>query len=106
MSISNRYRQILLEIEQQAVTLRMREAAENNKVLGAIDAALTELRPVAETVGEVPQYQLERTLSPVLLKAHGKLDRARVLLEDAGRERDGERIWELEQFIYRLLNDL
>ena len=106
MSISTRYRQLLQEVEQQADQLHASLPASAEKALRAIDAARDELSPIAETVGDIPQFQLENRLSPVLLKAHGKLDRGRVLLDDAGLAREGERVWELEQLIYRLLNDL
>ena len=58
-----------------------------------------------EQVGEIPRIQLEGKLTPVLLKGHGRLDQARLLLEEEQHPLAG-RVWELEQTIYRLLNDL
>ena len=37
-------------------------------------------------VGDIPRIKLEAKLTPVLLKAHQKLDQARLLFEEAGEE--------------------
>jgi hypothetical protein len=50
--------------------------------------------------------QLESKLTPVLLKSHSQLDRARLLLVEQGAEDHAAAVWELEQKIYRLLNAL
>ena len=106
MSISERYRRILLQIEQKADHLYEVLPESTAKALRLVDLAAEELQDLSEFVGEIPQFQLENKLSPVLLKVHGHLDRARVLLENEEHQKAGETIWELEQLIYRLLNDL
>lgn len=106
MSISERYRQILEQIEAEADRLYETLPEDTAKALRQVDRAAEELQELAEGVGEIPQMHLDGKLSPVLLKAHGCLDRARVLLEDAGHQKAGATVWELEQLIYRLLNDL
>lgn len=65
-----------------------------------------ELTEWSEQVGEIPQMRLESELSPVLLQVHETLDRARVLYEDADKQAEGSLIWDVEQQVYRLLNDL
>ena len=109
MTISERYRQILAQIEQAADQL-YEDLPENAvKALRLVDKAAEELHDLAESVGEIPQFQLEAKLSPVLLKAHGSLDRARVIMEQNGEDeyqKAAGTVWELEQLIYRLLNDL
>ena len=69
---------------------RIREA-------GKAVAALNEL---LESVGDIPRIKLESKLTPVLLKAHQKLDQARLLFEEAGEEDRAARSWELEQKLY------
>jgi len=106
MTISDRYREITREVlafvaslgegGEGAAERRIREA-------GKAVAVLEELR---ETVGDIPRIKLETKLTPVLLKAHQKLDQARLLFEEAGEEDRAAKSWELEQKIYRLLNDL
>ncbi|PLX97903.1 MAG: hypothetical protein C0622_12225 [Desulfuromonas sp.] len=106
MSISERYRQIVEQIEQEADRLYEVLPESTGKALRQVDMAVEELQDWLEAVGEIPRNQLESKLSPVLLKAHGQLDRARVLLEAEEHNAAVEKIWELEQLIYRLLNDL
>jgi hypothetical protein len=107
MTISDRYREIAREVQLFVTSLgeggadnpadrRIREA-------GKAVAVLEELR---EAVGDIPRIKLESKLTPVLLKAHQKLDQARLLFEEAGEEDRAARSWDLEQKIYRLLNDL
>ncbi|WP_303720322.1 hypothetical protein [Malonomonas rubra] len=106
MSISERYRQIWEQIDTESDRLYEILPEEMAKALRQVDRAVEEMQEFAETVGEIPQFQLEAKLSPVLLKGHECLDRARVMLEAAGHEKEAAGIWELEQLIYRLLNDL
>ncbi len=106
MSISERYRQILERIDQESDHLYDILPESTNKALRLVDIATEELQDLVDSVGEIPQFQLEAKLSPVLLTAHGYLDRARVMLEQDGHQRAVDIVWELEQGIYRLLNDL
>ena len=106
MTISERYRQITEMATAEAERLGESLPIEMGKALRSLDRGVEELQDLKELVGEIPQIQLENKLSPVLLKAHGFLDRARVLLEEHGFTREGAAIWELEQSLYRLLNDL
>lgn len=106
MTISDRYREITREVQAFVNNLgEAGEGAENRRFreAGKAVAALEELR---EAVGDVPRIRLESTLTPVLLKAHQKLDQARLLFEEVGEEDRAAKAWELEQKIYRLLNDL
>jgi hypothetical protein len=106
MTISDRYRDITREAQSFVTGLgEGGEGAEHRRFREAAKAvaALEELR---EAVGDIPRIKLESQLTPVLLKAHQKLDQARLLFEEAGEEDRAARSWELEQKIYRLLNDL
>ncbi len=106
MSISERYRQILEQIDTESDRLYEVLPEDTVNALRQVDLAAEELQEEVESVGEIPQMQLDAKLSPVLLKAHGHLDRARVMLEAAEHQKEAEILWELEQLIYRLLNDL
>ena len=106
MSISVRYRRILEQIEAESDRLYKALPEDTVKALRLVDLAAEEMQDLAESVGEIAQFKLEEKLSPVLLQVHGYLDRARVMLEDAGHETEAGVIWEFEQLIYRLLNDL
>jgi hypothetical protein len=106
MTISDRYRQIVELVVAETDQLRDKLPVEMGRALRSLDRGVEELQELREQVGEIPQIQLENKLSPVLLKAHGSLDRARVELEEHGFEREGAVVWELEQLVYRLLNDL
>jgi len=106
MSITERYRQILERIDRESDHLYEILPESTANALRLVDIAAEELQDWVDLVGEIPQLQLEAKLSPVLLKAHGDLDRARVLLENDEHQDAGEMIWELEQGLYRLLNDL
>jgi len=106
MSISERYRQILEQIEAEADRLYETLPENTVKALRQVDIAAEEMQDQVESVGEIPQFQLEARLAPVLLKSHECLDRGRVLLEQDGHDKAAASVWELEQLIYRLLNDL
>lgn len=106
MTISDRYRQIVADLEacQNQLTLSSEDLAAEIKIIAEAKAQLHEL---LEQVGEIPRFRLETQLTPVLLKAHSQLDRARLLLEDReGQDTAADAVWELQQAIYRLLNDL
>ena len=106
MSFSERYRQSLDHIDQQSDRLYEILPETTVKSLRLVDRAAEVLQDWVETIGEIPQFQLEAKISPVLLEAHGYLDRARVLLEQEDYVDAGAMVWELEQRLYRLLNDL
>jgi len=106
MTISERYREILAQIEAKADSFYDSLPEDTAKALRLVDVAAEEMQDWVESVGEIPRMQLESKLSPVLLKAHSQLDRARVLLEQGGHQPAADIVWELEQSIYRLLNDL
>lgn len=106
MRISDRYRQIYEGVNSQLDKLKPGGDEGVVSALQALCNGADELEAHLETVGEIPQIKLEQRLSPVLLNAHAQLDRARVLFESAGMDREASNLWELEQQIYRLLNDL
>lgn len=102
MNISDRFR----ELEREVKTLHQKTGAAASGCLNVIGQAVTGLEEMAERVGDVPRIRLEAELTPVLLKVHNQLDRARLLCEEEGDEDRAATLWELEQKIYRLLNDL
>ncbi|MDT8420625.1 MAG: hypothetical protein RQ754_09350 [Desulfuromonadales bacterium] len=106
MRISDRYRMVFDAVSSQLVRMQQAEQEKTEGALECIANAVTELRAQLETVGEIPQIRLEQRLSPILLSVHALLDRARVLSEAEGCSAEAAAIWELEQQIYRLLNDL
>jgi len=106
MRISDRYRMVFDAVSGHLARMRQAEQEKTAGVLDCIANAVSELRAQLETVGEIPQIKLEQRLAPILLSVHALLDRARVLLEADGCNDDAAAIWELEQQIYRLLNDL
>jgi hypothetical protein len=106
MSISERYRQLLEQMDKESDRLYEELPESTVNALRQVDIAVEEMQELAESVGEIPQFQIEGKLSPVLLKSHEFLDRARVMLEKDGHENAAAKVWELEQLIYRLLNDL
>jgi hypothetical protein len=106
MSISDRYRQLVNEIQAYYEEMKDVAASEDAAELRMIGKATLELKDLQDSVGEIPRIRLESQLTPVLLKAHSQLDRARLLLDEQGEEDRAAEVWELEQKIYRLLNDL
>lgn len=106
MSISDRYRQLVNEVHLFFKGLEPGAGAEEGREVRMVGKAVQELDELQESVGEIPRIRLESELTPVLLKAHSHLDRARLLLEEEGAEDRAAAVWELEQKIYRLLNDL
>ncbi len=77
-----------------------------DRAVSLLKKSQEELSEWSEQVGEIPQMRLESKLSPVLLQVHETLDRARVLYEDNGKSDEAALIWNVEQQVYRLLNDL
>ena len=106
MSITERFKQLLGQIDRDSDRLYEMLPENTASALRQVDIVAEDLQDWVEQVGEIPQMYLDAKLSPVLLQAHGQLDRARVLLENDGHQQAGEIIWELEQGVYRLLNDL
>lgn len=106
MNISDRYRELTDDIRQLASAPAADETSEAQKAQHIIAQASQGLAELEELVGEIPQIQLEAKLTPVLMKGHSQLDRARLLLEELGAEDRAAAVWELEQKIYRLLNAL
>jgi hypothetical protein len=106
MSISDRYRDLVSDVKTLDGQLQGLEGEQAGAVEKSVKQAVTGLVELQESVGEIPRIRLEADLTPVLLKAHGRLDRARLLLEEQGAEDQAAAVWEMEQKIYRLLNDL
>jgi hypothetical protein len=106
MTISDRYREITREVQTFVSGLGEVEESESQRRFREAGKAVVVLNELLESVGDIPRIKLESRLTPVLLKAHQKLDQARLLFEEAGEEDRAAKSWELEQRIYRLLNDL
>lgn len=106
MRISDRYRQIFDVLTGLLDRMGQKEKEQAAGAIQALCNSADELETHLDTVGEIPQIKLDQRLSPVLLGVHTQLDRARVLFESAGMEQMASNIWELEQQVYRLLNDL
>lgn len=106
MSISGRYRDLAAEVAALQAPLAAATGGDDSRSARQVGKAIETLEEFRESVGEIPQMRLERELTPVLLKAHNYVDRGRVLLEDAEQAEWPPRLWEIQQKIYRLLNDL
>lgn len=106
MNISDRYRQLVHDARELLEILTAQNPEVPGRELRSVAQAVQELAELQERVGEIPRIHLESKLTPVLLKAHGYLDRARLLLEEEGREDQAAAVWDLEQKVYRLLNEL
>ena len=105
MSISKRYREISQDVSKFYQQLSDQDLSSSQGVRN-VKKASSELAIWAEQVGEIPRMSLEFKLTPVLLKAHNNLDRARLLFEEVSLEEQASATWDLQQKIYRLLNDL
>ena len=106
MSISNRFRDIAKDVEAFRVQLKGSDpkAEQGARIVKKASKGLQEW---AEPVGEIPRMRLEFQLTPILLKAHDSLDKARLFFEDIeGLDAEADTAWDLQQKIYRLLNDL
>lgn len=104
MTISDRFRELVKDVQDLYAGLQNASIEENR--IDSVNRALAGLAELQETVGEIPRIRLETELTPVLLKAHSQLDRSRLLLEEEGFEDRAASVWDVEQTIYRLLNDL
>lgn len=102
MNISERFRDLCREVTE----FQHKNNDQSGGSLALVGQAVVGLTEMAERVGDVPRIRLEAELTPVLLKVHNQLDRARLLCEEQGEEDRAAVIWELEQKIYRLLNEL
>ena len=105
MNVSERYRQLVQEARHLLESRQAANEAGEGRELRLVVQAVQGLAELGERVGDVPRIRLEAELTPVLLKAHMQLDRARLILEEAGDAAAGA-VWEMEQKIYRLLNEL
>lgn len=106
MSISARYRDIAADLNHLLEDFPLIDSEVVGKGVRQLEKASEMLGELVETVGEIPQFKLEKELTPVLLKAHGALDRGRLLFEEIDENEHAAKVWEIEQRIYRLLNDL
>ena len=104
MSISNRFRDIARDVAGFRKKLQGNEVLEPGARL--VKKASKDLQEWNEQVGEIPRMRLEAELTPVLLKVHDTLDRARLVFEEAECDAQASATWDLQQKIYRLLNDL
>ena len=105
MSVSNRFRDIARDVASFRTELKAC-GDEVDQGARAVKKASRTLQEWVEQVGEVPRNRLEFQLTPVLMKAHDCLDRARLSFEEADLDTQSDATWELQQKIYRLLNDL
>ena len=105
MTISDRYRSVTRDVDNFLAELRA-QGVEEIHGPRKVAKALTALQELFERVGEIPRMRLESELTPVLITAHKQLDWARLLFEEAGDQARAAAVWELEQKVYRLLNDL
>lgn len=106
MNVSDRYRQLVDDVAAFSRLLHPDPAVEPARLARRVQTAAAALDEYRELVGEIPRIRLEAKLTPVLLKAHAQLDQARLLFEEEGAADRAAAVWELEQKIYRLLNDL
>lgn len=105
MSVSTRFREITRETSefQELLAARSEPAGKGGKSVGKACECLKEW---VDQVGDIPRMSLEFKLTPVLLKAHNYLDRARLAFEEEGFDEQASMTWDLQQKIYRLLNDI
>lgn len=105
MSISTRFRDVSRDVADFHESLAS-QTGSPSKGVRDVKKASNGLAEWAEQVGEVPRMSLEYKLTPILLKAHNDLDRARLSFEEEDLDESVAKAWELQQKIYRLLNDL
>ena len=105
MSISTRFRSIFRDVADFHKHLDD-QPAQVSRGARDVKKACAELAEWAEQVGDIPRMSLEYKLTPVLLKAHNNLDRARLTFEEEDLDELVAKAWDLQQKIYRLLNDL
>lgn len=110
MSISDRYRSLADDIKafvaSQKKQINKDSSPELNQALRSVSKGYQIVDELREGVGEIPRIRLEDDLTPILMKAHNNLDRGRLAFLDAEDEKSAVTVWELQQTIYRLLNDL
>jgi len=106
VNISARYRELVADLNHLLGEFPPIAGQEDGRAFGQLEKAAAILAELDEQVGEIPQFKLERELTPVLLKGHGALDRGRLILEERGDADRAAQVWAVEQRIYRLLNDL
>jgi len=110
MSISVRYRALTDEVgafvEEQARRAGDEPVEAVAQAIKALRKAIGALNELRDGVGDVPRIRLETELTPVLLKAHNHLDRGRLDFIEGGDDKAAAAAWDLQQAIYRLLNDL
>ncbi len=104
MSISERYRQLVADLVTTVKLIENENAPA--RALKVLHNGTNLLSEQLESVGEIPRMRIEQHLSPILLDAHNLLDRARLLFAEDGAEASATKVWELQQMLYRLLNDL
>jgi SPX domain protein involved in polyphosphate accumulation len=105
MSVSNRFRDISKEVSAFLVDLPKQDETVR-KGAKEVKKAKKDLQEWVELVGEVPRMSLEFKLTPILLKVYNHLDQARLAFEEDDLDDLSDTAWELQQKIYRLLNDL
>jgi hypothetical protein len=107
MSISERYRELVTEVQSLIKALRCDEQSDaTERVFLVIDQAVAILVEHDEMVGEIPRMKIESVLSPVLLDSHNLFDRARLLLEEDECDDEAAKVWAVQKKLYRLLNEL
>lgn len=107
MSISERYRELVAEVQNLIKVLRSDEQSDaTERVFRVIDQAVATLVEHDEVVGEIPRIKIESVLSPVLLDSHNLFDRARLLLEEDECDKEAAKVWAVQKKLYRLLNDI
>ena len=110
MSISDRYRSLAEDIKVFIAVQKKQINKDSDPALKQALRAVTKgykiVDDLREGVGEIPRIRLEEDLTPVLMKVHNNLDRGRLDYLEADDEKSATAVWELQQTIYRLLNDL
>ena len=105
MAISDRYREITREVDFLLGDLRT-QGLDEGQGARKVARALKILQESLERVGEIPRMRLEADLTPILISAHKQLDWARLQFEEEKEQARAAAVWDLEQKVYRLLNDL
>ena len=110
MSVSERYRSLAEDIK---AFIAIQKKQVNSDSLPAVQQALRSVskgyravNELSESVGEIHRIRLEDELTPVLMQAHNNLDQGRLNYLEADDEKNAAAVWELQQTIYRLLNNL
>lgn len=104
MTISERYRQLVADLV--ATVKQIEDGDAPAHALKVLRNGMNMLEEQKESVGEIPRMRMEQHLSPILLDAHNLLDRARLLFAEDGAQSSAAKVWDVQQMLYRLLNDL